>query len=91
MLDLAKEEWCRGGITADAIGWLKLWARISVRESGRVYVFKEHTCKSSKDQTRAKNKKNSPRTRAKNQTQAARHKIYPASGPLRKVTPLLQL
>ena len=25
---------CRGGITADAIGWLKLWARISVRESG---------------------------------------------------------
>ena len=25
---------CRGGITADAIGWLKLWARISVRETG---------------------------------------------------------
>ena len=25
---------CRGGVTADAIGWLKLWARISVRESG---------------------------------------------------------
>ena len=25
---------CRGGITADAIGWLKLLARISVRETG---------------------------------------------------------
>ena len=25
---------CRGGITADAIGWLKLWARIGVGESG---------------------------------------------------------
>ena len=25
---------CRGGITADAIGWLKLWARIDVGESG---------------------------------------------------------
>ena len=25
---------CRGGITADAIGWLKLWARICVRETG---------------------------------------------------------
>ena len=29
-----KEHKCRGGITTDAIGWLKLWARIDVGESG---------------------------------------------------------
>ena len=39
----------------------------------------------------SKNKHNPSRTRAKNQPQAQTHRIYPASGPLMKVKPLLQL
>ena len=83
---------------ADAIGWLKLWARISVRESGEGVCVqgthmqvKQESSKNREQEELSKNKHNPSRTRAKNQPQAVRHKIYPASGPLRKVTPLLQL
>ena len=40
------ESACRGGITADAIGWLKLWACISVGESGEGACVQETHIKS---------------------------------------------
>ena len=40
---LTRQGLCRGGVMADAIGWLKLWARISVRETGEgVCVQRTH-------------------------------------------------
>ena len=84
---------CRGGITADAIGWLKLWAHIDVGESGEGVSVREtlmkvqaRTSKHKEQKQVSRTKNQEPRTKG-----CSTHKIYPASGPLRKVKPLLQL
>ena len=56
---------CRGGITADAIGWLKLWARIDVGESGEGVSVQETLMK---NQARtSKNKEQKQVSKNKNQ------------------------
>ena len=59
--------YCRGGITADAIGWLKLWARISVRETGEGVCVQETHMQIKQEQARdqeqaLKNKDQEPNT-----------------------------
>ena len=61
---------CRGGITADAIGWLKLWARISVRESGEG-VCVQGTHMQVKQES---SKKPRPRTTLQEQEQTLKNK-----------------
>ena len=92
---LARQMSCLGRVTP---GWLKLWARISVRETGEGVCVqgthmqvKQRTNKNQEQEQVSKNKRETSRTRTKNQPQAQTHRIYPASGPLRKVKPLLQL
>ena len=65
-----REGGCRGGITADAIGWLKLWARISVRESGEgVCVQRTHM-----QVKQESSKKPRTRTTLQEQGQRSNHK-----------------
>ena len=47
---------CRGGITVDAIGWLKLWARIDVGESEEGVSVQETLMKIQARTSKNKNK-----------------------------------
>jgi len=65
---------CRGGVTADAIGWLKLGLAKTLGESGEGVRTQEARMKNNEEQARTN--KNEP-----NQETTKHTTMYPASGP----------
>ena len=74
---------CRGGITADAIGWLKLWARIGVGESGEGVSVQETLMKKQArtSKNKEKNKYQEPRTKNREPNDAQHTRFTLLRGP----------